>query len=505
MGRIASFFLVQIALAFALASPARADDISATARSVVRVVVIAVDGEEVVGFGHGSGFAVAGNRVVTNAHVVALAAEHPENVAVGVVPSEGSKSFGARLVAYDAARDLALLELTEGSLPPASLYMGPFAEGGDVVALGYPGNVDLATAQSADDYITPQAPTRSAGNYSNERQVDGIRALLHTANIARGNSGGPLLDPCGRIVGVNTFITRGEEGDAPFGFAISNSEVATFLRAAKQNFSAVSSPCVSMEDRLNAERSREEQEKARAEALETRAKDKADQEALARAQAENEDARENRAAIAIVLGVLSLAAFGGAGLMAWKDKTRPAMMFAGGGALLLIGATFAFLSRPSRDDLHIQPDAAVKTSDAKAGISEATGKSVCKLVENRSRVTVSSTENVNLDWAPGGCMNGRTQYARAGDVWRRVLVPNGDATVSVLEYRPARSEYVVTRYLMSQEAMAEARRLREGINIKACSADEEQLAILGDRQDTIRASLPNLPNERLVYQCGPAD
>src|SRR5687767_8468835 len=117
MPRLALILLALSALLFA--APARADDISATARSVVRVVTIAVDGQEVVGFGHGSGFAVAPNRIVTNAHVVALAAEHPENVAVGVVPSEGSKSYGARLVAFDPARDLALLELTEGRLPPA--------------------------------------------------------------------------------------------------------------------------------------------------------------------------------------------------------------------------------------------------------------------------------------------------------------------------------------------------------------------------------------------------
>ena len=50
--------------------PARADDISAAARGVVRVVIIAqADGEE-LGRGHGSGFAIAPNRIVTNAHVV---------------------------------------------------------------------------------------------------------------------------------------------------------------------------------------------------------------------------------------------------------------------------------------------------------------------------------------------------------------------------------------------------------------------------------------------------
>jgi hypothetical protein len=176
------------------------------------------------------------------------------------------------------------------------------------------------------------------------------------------------------------------------------------------------------------------------------------------------------------------------------------MALAGGGAILVAAAGFTFLSRPSRDDLHIRP-AAVAAAEQSA--PEPAGRSVCKLVEDRSRVTISSTEDVRLDWDKSGCMNDRTQYARAGDVWRRVLVPNGDATVSVLEFKPRQGEYVVTRYLMSAEAMTEARRLRGDINIKSCSADEEALAILGDRQDTIRSSLPALPNERLVYSCRP--
>ena len=53
-----------------LAAPAAADDIGATARGVVRVVTIAVVDGQVVGFGHGSGVAIAPNRIVTNAHVM---------------------------------------------------------------------------------------------------------------------------------------------------------------------------------------------------------------------------------------------------------------------------------------------------------------------------------------------------------------------------------------------------------------------------------------------------
>ena len=46
MARIVLLVLVQLAVALGLAAPARADDISATARSVVRVVTVAVDGED---------------------------------------------------------------------------------------------------------------------------------------------------------------------------------------------------------------------------------------------------------------------------------------------------------------------------------------------------------------------------------------------------------------------------------------------------------------------------
>src|SRR3546814_20097865 len=94
----------------------------------------------------------------------------------------------------------------------------------DVVALGYPGNVDLATARSANDYITPRTPTRSEGNMSNLQTVDGVAMLIHTAKISRGNSGGPLVDQCGRIVGINTPITRADDGDPPSALPISGQQ-----------------------------------------------------------------------------------------------------------------------------------------------------------------------------------------------------------------------------------------------------------------------------------------
>ena len=117
-------WLAALLLLVGLAPAARADDIGATARGVVRVVTIAVVEGQVVGFGHGSGVAVAPNRIVTNAHVVELAQRYPENVVVGVVPSEGSKSYQGHVIAIDTQRDLALVEFTGAKLPVATLYVG---------------------------------------------------------------------------------------------------------------------------------------------------------------------------------------------------------------------------------------------------------------------------------------------------------------------------------------------------------------------------------------------
>ena len=487
--------LALVALCFAL--PARADDISASARGVVRVVTIASAEDEVAGFGHGSGFAVSPERIVTNAHVVELAARYPGNVVVGVVPSQGDKAFQGRVVAVDPDRDLALIEVKGLRLAPLALYNGPAADGEMMVALGYPGNVDLATARTAADFITPLSPVRSQGVFSGRRMMSGTQVLLHTANIARGNSGGPLLDRCGRVLGVNSAITRGEEGDASFGFAIAGTELAAFLREAGQRASVVATPCTSIEDRLAADLAaeRDAQGAASAAAQEARAER---EEALIEARAANEVRRENFMAGAAVMLVLGALAVGGAGLLVQRRDDRARLAAIGGGVLML-GAVGLFVLRPD-----FNPDSvAAAAKDAKP--REAKGRMVCAIDPARSRVTVSATTDVALDWQGDGCMNGRTQYAEDGrGGWARILVPDDEATVSILAYQPATRTYSNTRYLLGDQAMGEARRLRRAVTLKSCSTDDAQRANLAAQQSAIRAALPPLPNEKLVYSCKPA-
>lgn len=496
MRRMTRILLALLAL-LAFAAPARADDIAAAGRGVVRVVVVVIEDGEIVDFGHGSGFAVASNRIVTNAHVVALAAQYPENVAVGVVPSQGSEAQRARIVAIDPARDLALLELTEGgALPPLPLFVGPLEDGSAVAALGYPGNVDLATARSMEDYVTPLPPTRSVGIFSNVRPINGIATLLHTADIARGHSGGPLLDPCGRVLGVNTLITRGQEGDSTFAFAVGNRELAAFLRQAGQPFQSSSAECTSMAERLRQDESRAEVERREREAAEAARRAEARERALARV----EESRENRLALAALLLVLSLLAFGGAGIMIVKNRQRQAIMLGGAGGVLLIGAVIVFFTRPGLDDVDAEaPDANAVV--AAAGPSRFSGPNTCELVAERSRVTASPTDAVPLEWSDSGCVNGRTQYARNGEVWTRILVPDREQAVSVLQFDPGDGEYVVTRYQLDADTMARVRSLRRDVDVKSCTGDEEARTVLADQLREIGEVLPDLPNERLVYRC----
>ena len=466
----------------------------------MRIVTIAIVDDEVVGFGHGSGFAVAPNRVVTNAHVVELAARYPGNVIVGVVPSEGDRSFQARLVAVDAGRDLALLEVRGARLPALTLFNGPLNEGEALVALGYPGNVDIATARSSADFIAPLSPVRSAGIFSGRRSLEGTSVLVHTASIARGNSGGPLLDRCGRVVGVNSALTRSDDGDASFGFAVAGSELASFLRAAGQAMPAVGTPCTSIEAQLAADRQAEEaaRDAAAAQAAEAAAKGRTAQEArIAAARAANIEARENFIGAAGLLLVLGAMGVGWGSLAARDGRGRAARIGWGVGGAVMLGGVATFLLRPDFDP------AVLDAAPASAPVADAgLGKMTCSIVPERSRVTVSSTADVELDYGGDGCMNGRTQYAEApGGAWQRVLVPNGEDTVSILAYQPATRTYTTSRYLLSGAAMTAARRLREGVTAKACTTDGAARANLASQQAAIRAALPPLPNERLVYQC----
>ena len=486
---------------FALSAHA-ADDVGAAARGVVRVVTVAMVDGEVVGFGHGSGVAVSPTRIVTNAHVVDSAVRYPANVAVGVVPSEGQKSYAARLVAVDARRDLALIELTEGRLPAATIYTGPVTAGLDVVALGYPGNVDLASARSASDYILPRAPVRSEGDVSAMQAVSGVATLLHTANIARGNSGGPLVDGCGRVIGINSFMTRADEGDAGFAFAVASRELTAFLAESRQAYNGVGTACISLAEAEARDRAAAEAEAKAASAANADRAAASAQEAKQQERAATEaalTARENRIALAGLALVLAAMA-GGAGWVWRRDGDGKAGASMGAGALLALGAVALFVTRPSL----VEATPAAAPANAETGpelvTAAPTGKRICTLRPDRSRITVSKADDVELALSASGCAGGAQFVPSTDGGWTRAVVASDAGAASIVTLSADGATYRIERWLPDGATLTKLRDLQGGA-AASCTSDAAALDQLRATTAAVRATLGEVPNERLVYEC----
>ncbi|HEY5247568.1 MAG TPA: MarP family serine protease, partial [Dermatophilaceae bacterium] len=173
----------------------------------------------------GSGWVVAPERVVTNAHVVAGTTS--ENVRIQGM----GRSYEAHVVVFDPRRDLAVLEVP--GLPAPSLTQGPaLRRSGGAVVAGFPLNGpyrrdaarvrEVLTATGADIYGSPGVV----------RQVYSLYA-----RVQPGNSGGPLLSPGGAVVGI--VFARSLDDDKT-GYALTLDEARPVLNAASSAFSPVS-------------------------------------------------------------------------------------------------------------------------------------------------------------------------------------------------------------------------------------------------------------------------
>lgn len=511
--------LLFLALLLLVATPLRADpaDIDAAARGVVRVVIVEAGDDGVYPVSHGSGFAVANGRFVTNAHVVRDAALD-DDLRVAIVPPEGGGAVFGRILAMDAQKDLALVATDSAlPLPPLALAGGPPPDSGEVAAVGYPMNVDRAQGLSIEDIFTAQPPVKSRGYLSGSRPSRMFETLLHTAPIARGNSGGPLLDACGRVIGVNSFGAESESADGEFFFAVSARELVEFLRRAGVTPRINNTLCRSLADLDAAEQARKaaEQQAAR-QAMEQRAATARTRQDRARFEAEMRVLAERDDRLLATMVLLLIAA--GLGWWAWEKRERldaageplplpkdNRIAAAGAGAALL-GALLLQATRPGIEEIDRLTSAALVDENKGAGGAEdeedsaAARSYICRLDQQRSRVATSDTNDVPFKWSGTGCVNGRTQYGFSKGVWSRVLVPNDDQEVSVNSFDPDRREFRTERYLLSRSAMQEAREARSAYEAPQCGGSAAA-ATLGEQQRAVLDALPAKPNERLVYEC----
>lgn len=493
-----------VALTLSSAAHAEQQDIAAAARGVVRVALVATDGSEAYFVGHGSGFAVAPDKVLTNAHVVELTREE-KNLVIGIIPSEGKKTYGGRVIAYSPGNDLALIQLEEGSLPVSTFYAGAVTDGQHVTAIGYPGTVDRAQGLGLRELVEPLATVKTSGTISSGRASQSFDTILHTAPLAAGNSGGPLVDDCGRVLGVNSFGSVSDGNDAEFGFAVSWREVASFLRQARVPSLHTVVACRTMAEADAAEAALTQRE-AQVQDEKARAADAARQAQLAKAHDEAErqviTARENAMAGAAVLLALAVLGLGAGGLFYSQGKERQATWFLAGGGVALFAAMGLFIFKPgfaSVEDAANQPAPSSETESNKAFAW--TGDNVCHVDLNRSRLTVSQADDIGFNWADGGCVDGNTQYVADGTQFRRMTVPAQGNFVVDHQFDPANGRLRVQRWLPDLDTMDKIRALVKDKGVKGCTTDAEAQARIAAFHTDAAALLPPQPNERIAYYC----
>ncbi|MBS4103426.1 MarP family serine protease [Tsukamurella paurometabola] len=164
----------------------------------------------------GSGFVATPGRVVTNAHVVA----GTRSVQVTV---DGTKKYSAQVVYFDAQTDVAVLNVPGLQAKPLRIVFNGAKPGDPGFVLGYPGGGPLTLSSSR----VRSQQTLEGRNIYRDAQVRRDVYLLR-GQVRPGNSGGPVFDRDGNVVGVIFGVAV---DDADTAFALTAKQVEPALQA----------------------------------------------------------------------------------------------------------------------------------------------------------------------------------------------------------------------------------------------------------------------------------
>ena len=197
-----SVFCMILALAVLFALPMAASAIGFNAETVYESVFVIYSGNAL-----GSGFSIGKNCIITNAHVI-------EDISDVTVQTFDGDEFIARVLDMDEDKDIAVLVVEKelSYLPVADI--DETSIGSDVYAIGAPQSLSYTLTKGV-----LSAKERAVGDYT---------YLQTDAAINQGNSGGPLLNDKGEVLGVNSMKLMDSEG---IGLAIPITRVCEYLQS----------------------------------------------------------------------------------------------------------------------------------------------------------------------------------------------------------------------------------------------------------------------------------
>lgn len=195
--------------------------VSSVRPSVVKIEGVAPSCNQAL---EGSGFVVSPERVMTNAHVVA------GTRTLRVESNDGT--LDATVVLFDPSTDIAILDVPGLTAPALRFVDRPASTGDDAIALGYP----EAGPFTASPERVREVVDLSGPDIYRQSQV---RREVYTVrgSIRQGNSGGPLIDTDGRVLGV--VFGAAEDTSSETGFVLTAKQVSDDLARSENLTQAV--------------------------------------------------------------------------------------------------------------------------------------------------------------------------------------------------------------------------------------------------------------------------
>jgi hypothetical protein len=452
-------------------------------------------------YGSGSGFVVAPNLVVTSAHVVAPARQRPE-YGVAIVPPQGDGLVTARIIRYSPLSELALLEFRGGeAFPPLTISTVEPSPGDAVLALGYP-DVDYQGASGAD-LLRPTPASRTSGRIAALRDRaptgDPIPTINHEAVISSGSSGGPLLDECGRVLGVNSWHVSGADTRETRGVSTRAALLLQFLDEAGISPNLSDERCLPLEARIAAER------ETTISALEQQ------NEELAK-KLETADRLTRIAVVILMAGTLALfvaVIVLGAVMLSRRPRAAQAEEHAEnhehaprrriGVVAVVLGATAAAV-------LVVMAGAALWRAQGQheaviADTPRFAGQVTCTLDRDAS-VGAQGVSDMSFSASGALCVNERTLYAPSeGGRFQRTIVLGEARALDVLTIDPANGEFRRERYPLLEADFASANQaVAESGAGRGCQGEGASEAV-ARRNEALARYAQGAPRQRLVWRC----
>lgn len=225
-GRCAGLALLVAALLLT-AGPAPSSAAEKAKLEDLRIPVVKIIAISKRNVGVGTGFLVAPGTIATNLHVVGV---DTDETRLFVLFRAGGKNvvYGGTKVAESRRLDLAIVKIKATSHPVLKITLIHPALDHPVYSIGYPAHLEAVDKDKLREAIRAGGGLRAlltayvkeleqanvtAGNISKRDMSNWgfptrsrVRVIFHTTKISGGNSGGPLVDRCGRVLGVNTRV-----------------------------------------------------------------------------------------------------------------------------------------------------------------------------------------------------------------------------------------------------------------------------------------------------------